>query len=94
MFKKKIEKKFPKIKEKKIFKKSLFKIAKNCSWRFNKPIFITKFSLKKVLNLLMLFWLFWFDYTISSNDLQNIPNNRKVVIIANHPLGGLMLYVY
>lgn len=32
---------------------------------------------------------FDFDYTVSSNDLQNIPTTGKVVIIANHPLGGL-----
>ncbi|MEN5407931.1 lysophospholipid acyltransferase family protein [Aliarcobacter butzleri] len=32
---------------------------------------------------------FDFDYTVSSNDLQNIPSTGKVIIIANHPLGGL-----
>ena len=32
---------------------------------------------------------FDFDYTVSSSDLQNIPTTGKVVIIANHPLGGL-----
>ena len=32
---------------------------------------------------------FDFDYTVSSNDIQNIPTSGKVVIIANHPLGGL-----
>ena len=32
---------------------------------------------------------FDFDYTVSSSDLQNIPTSGKVVIIANHPLGGL-----
>ncbi len=32
---------------------------------------------------------FNFDYTVSSNDIQNIPSSGKVVIIANHPLGGL-----
>ena len=26
---------------------------------------------------------------VSSNDLQNIPSTGKLVIIANHPLGGL-----
>ncbi|RXJ86774.1 lysophospholipid acyltransferase family protein [Arcobacter sp. CECT 8985] len=32
---------------------------------------------------------FDFDYTVSSNNMQNIPTTGKVVIIANHPLGGL-----
>ena len=32
---------------------------------------------------------FDFDYKVSSNDLENIPSSGKVIIIANHPLGGL-----
>ncbi len=32
---------------------------------------------------------FEFDYSVSSNDIQNIPSSGKVVIIANHPLGAL-----
>lgn len=32
---------------------------------------------------------FDFDYTVSSNDIQNIPVVGKVVIISNHPLGAL-----
>jgi len=30
-----------------------------------------------------------FTYTISNRDIQNIPASGKVVLIANHPLGGL-----
>lgn len=32
---------------------------------------------------------FDFDFTSSSNSIQNIPVSGKVVIISNHPLGGL-----
>jgi len=30
-----------------------------------------------------------FTYSLSNNDIQNIPCSGRVVIIANHPLGGL-----
>lgn len=32
---------------------------------------------------------FNFGYTVSNKDKENIPSNGKVIIIANHPLGGL-----
>lgn len=32
---------------------------------------------------------FKFDFSYSSNDIENIPSTGRVVIIANHPLGGL-----
>lgn len=32
---------------------------------------------------------FDFDYTCTSKDIENIPANGRVVIIANHPLGAL-----
>ncbi len=32
---------------------------------------------------------FNFDFTVSENDMENIPPSGRVVIIANHPLGGL-----
>lgn len=30
-----------------------------------------------------------FDYSVSHKDIENIPSSGRVVIIANHPLGGL-----
>lgn len=30
-----------------------------------------------------------FDYSVSHKDMENIPSSGRVVIIANHPLGGL-----
>ena len=32
---------------------------------------------------------FHFNYTTSDKDIENIPSSGRVVIIANHPLGGL-----
>ena len=32
---------------------------------------------------------FRFSYTVSNTELQNIPTRGRVVIVANHPLGGL-----
>ena len=30
-----------------------------------------------------------FDYSVSHKDMENIPSSGKIIIIANHPLGGL-----
>lgn len=48
----------------------------------NKDIYGIEFA-RKVLEH------FNFSYTASNKDRENIPANGKVVIIANHPLGGL-----
>lgn len=48
----------------------------------NKDIYGIEFA-RKVLEH------FNFSYTVSNKDRENIPANGKVVIIANHPLGGL-----
>lgn len=88
---KEIEKKFPKIKEKENFlKKSLFKIAKKIVHEDSINQFLSQNSHLKGFEFVdAVLDYFDFDYTISSNDLQNIPTSGKVVIIANHPLGGL-----
>lgn len=88
---KEIEKKFPKIKEKTNFlKKSLFKIAKKIVHEDSINKFLSQNSHLKGFDFVdAVLDYFDFDYTVSSNDLQNIPTTGKVVIIANHPLGGL-----
>src|SRR5574344_997182 len=88
---KEIEKKFPKIKEKTNFLFFfLFKIAKKIVHEDSISKFLSQNSHLKGFDFVdAVLDYFDFDYTVSSNDLQNIPTTGKVVIIANHPLGGL-----
>ncbi|WP_151948219.1 GNAT family N-acyltransferase [Aliarcobacter butzleri] len=88
---KEIEKKFPKIKEKEnLLKKSLLKIAKKIVHEDSINQFLSQNSHLKGFDFVdAVLDYFDFDYTVSSNDLQNIPSTSKVIIIANHPLGGL-----
>lgn len=88
---KEIEKKFPNMDKKKNFlKKSLFKIAKKIVHEDSINQFLTQNSHLKGFEFVdAVLDYFDFDYTVSSSDLQNIPTSGKVVIIANHPLGGL-----
>ncbi|MDN5103986.1 lysophospholipid acyltransferase family protein [Aliarcobacter butzleri] len=88
---KEIEKKFPKIKEKEnILKKSLLKIAKKIVHEDSINQFLSQNAHLKGFDFVdAVLDYFDFDYTVSSNDLQNIPSTGKVIIIANHPLGGL-----
>ena len=88
---KEIEKKFPNINKKDNFlKKSLFKVAKKIVHEDSINQFLTQNEHLKGFEFVdAVLDYFDFDYTVSSNDLQNIPSSGKVVIIANHPLGGL-----
>jgi len=88
---KEIEKKFPNINKKQDFlKKSLFKIAKKIVHEDSINKFLKENSHLKGLEFVdCVLDYFDFDYNVSSTDLQNIPSSGKVVIIANHPLGGL-----
>jgi putative hemolysin len=88
---KEIEKKFPNINKKQsLLKKSLFKVAKKIVHEDSINKFLSKNSHLKGFEFVdAVLDYFDFDYTVSSNDLQNIPSSGKVVIIANHPLGGL-----
>lgn len=88
---KEIEKKFPNINKKQNFlKKSLFKVAKKIVHEDSINKFLSQNSHLKGFEFVdAVLDYFDFDYTVSSNDLQNIPSSGKVVIIANHPLGGL-----
>ena len=88
---KEIEKKFPNINKKQNFlKKSLFKVAKKIVHEDSINKFLKENKHLKGFEFVdAVLDYFDFDYTISSNDLQNIPSSGKVVIISNHPLGGL-----
>lgn len=86
-----IEKKFPNIDKKQNFlKKSLFKVAKKIVHEDSINQFLKQNNHLKGFEFVdAVLDYFDFDYTVASNDLQNIPSSGKVVIIANHPLGGL-----
>jgi putative hemolysin len=88
---KEIEKKFPNMNKKDNFlKKSLFKVAKKIVHEDSINQFLTQNEHLKGFEFVdAVLDYFDFDYTVSSSDLQNIPTSGKVVIIANHPLGGL-----
>ena len=88
---KEIEKKFPNMQKKDNFlKKSLFKIAKKIVHEDSINQFLAQNAHLKGFEFVdAVLDFFDFDYTVSSSDLQNIPTSGKVVIIANHPLGGL-----
>ena len=88
---KEIEKKFPNMQKKDTFlKKSLFKIAKKIVHEDSINQFLAQNEHLKGFEFVdAVLDFFDFDYTVSSSDLQNIPTSGKVVIIANHPLGGL-----
>lgn len=86
-----IKKKFPKVDlESSFINKSLIKIAKKVVHEESINEFLKNNAHKKGFEFVdAVLDNFDFDYTVSSNDIQNIPSSGKVVIIANHPLGGL-----
>jgi len=88
---KEIEKKFPKLAKKPNFlSKSLIKIAKKVIHEDSVNEFLKNNAHLKGFEFVdAVLDFFEFDYTVSSNDIQNIPPTGKVVIIANHPLGAL-----
>ena len=88
---KEITKKFPTLSSKSpMIKKSLFKIAQkivhedtiNHFLKENKHLEGFEF-VEAVLDY------FKFDFSYSSNDIENIPSSGRVVIVSNHPLGAL-----
>ena len=88
---KEIEKKFPElIKKPNFLSKSIIKIAKKVIHENSINEFLGNNSHLKGFEFVdAVLDYFEFDYTVSSNDIQNIPSSGKVVIIANHPLGAL-----
>lgn len=88
---KEILKKFPNLeKNSSALKKSLLKIAKKIVHEDTINKFIHDHAHLKGFEFIdAVLEYFDFDYTVSSNDMENIPSTGKVIIIANHPLGGL-----
>ncbi|MGB5918120.1 GNAT family N-acyltransferase [Arcobacter sp.] len=88
---KEIKKKFPKLDlESSFINKSLISLAKKVVHEDSINEFLQTNAHKKGFEFVdAVLDNFDFDYTVSSNDMQNIPSSGKVVIIANHPLGGL-----
>ncbi|MGB7401401.1 MAG: GNAT family N-acyltransferase [Arcobacter sp.] len=88
---KEIKKKFPKLDlESSFINKSLISLAKRVVHEDSINEFLQTNAHKKGFEFVdAVLDNFDFDYTVSSNDMQNIPSSGKVVIIANHPLGGL-----
>ena len=88
---KEIKKKFPKLDlESSFINKSLISLAKKVVHEDSINEFLQTNAHKKGFEFVdAVLDNFDFDYTVSSNDIQNIPSSGKVVIIANHPLGGL-----
>ncbi|RXJ99137.1 GNAT family N-acetyltransferase [Arcobacter sp. CECT 8986] len=86
-----IIKKFPKINQNGNFlNKSILTIAKKIVHEEHINDFLSKNSHLKGFEFVdAVLDYFDFDYTVSNNHIQNIPTTGKVVIIANHPLGGL-----
>lgn len=88
---KEITKKFPTLNSKSpMIKKSLFKIAQKIVHEDKINLFLEENNhlegfefVEAVLDY------FKFDFSYSSNDIENIPSTGRVVIVSNHPLGAL-----
>jgi putative hemolysin len=83
--------KFPKLSSKTpMLQKSLFKIAQKLVHEDKINDFLKKHSHLKGFEFVeAVLDYFKFDFSYSSNDIENIPSSGRVVIISNHPLGAL-----
>ena len=88
---KELEKKFPTFKTTpSIFKKSVINIAKKLIHEDVINEFLEKNSHLNGFEFVdAVLDYFDFDYSINSNEIENIPPTGRVVIISNHPLGAL-----
>lgn len=88
---KEIIKKFPNIQNRsKLVKTSIFKTAKKLIHEDNINNFLKQNQGLKGFDFIdAVLDYFNFDFSYSNNDIINIPDTGKVVIIANHPLGAL-----
>lgn len=86
-----IYKKFPNLKRKpNLLKKSLIKTAQKLIHEDQVNQFLKDNNHLKGLDFVeAIMDYFHFDFTYSSNEINNIPSSGRVVIIANHPLGAL-----
>lgn len=86
-----IIKKFPNLENKpSIIKKSFIKIAQKLIHEDKiNDFLLSNNHLKGFEFIEAVLEYFKFDFSFSSNDIENIPSTGRVVIIANHPLGGL-----
>ena len=85
-----IDEKYPKLKNNKIIKQAINKFADSIVHQEQINAFLKENAhlgsfefIENALEELN------FSYSLSNKDIQNIPATRRVVIIANHPLGGL-----
>lgn len=87
---KEITNKFPKLANSRMIKKSLFKIARKLIHEDDINKFLNENNHLESFDFIdAVLDYFKFDFTYSSNDIENIPSTGRVVIIANHPLGAL-----
>ena len=88
---KEITKKFPKLNNKApMIKKSLFKIAQKIIHEDKINHFLKEnYHLEGFEFVEAVLDYFKFDFSYSSNDIENIPSTGRVVIVSNHPLGAL-----
>jgi len=85
-----IVKKFPKLKNSKVIKAAISKFADSIVHQGEINKFLEQYShqgsfefIESALDELN------FNYTVSDKYIENIPSSGRVVIVANHPLGGL-----
>lgn len=85
-----IVKKYPKLKNNKIIKGAISKFADSVVHQEEINSFLNKHS-----HLGSFEFIdeglehFNFNYLVSDKDMENIPSSGRVIIVANHPLGGL-----
>jgi len=85
-----ISEKYPKLKDNKVIKKAIHKFADSIVHQEQINLFLEENAhlgsfefIENALDELN------FSYSLSNKDIQNVPASGRVVIIANHPLGGL-----
>lgn len=82
--------KYPKLKNNKIIKGAISKFADSIVHQEEINSFLEKNSHLGSFEFIdEILEYFDFDFSISDKDIENIPASGRVVIIANHPLGGL-----